>query len=64
MLVSPEGHKFHNAVKFGFTASNNEAEYEALLAGLRLARSVQARAITVTPQISNFGIVPHIACPF
>lgn len=47
ILVSPEGHKFHSVVKFGFTASNNEAEYEALLAGLRLARSVQARAITI-----------------
>ena len=47
ILVSPKGHKFHSAVKFGFTASNNEAEYEALLAGLRLARTVQARAITV-----------------
>ena len=42
ILVSPEGHKFHSPVKFGFTASNNEAEYEALLAGLRLARTVQA----------------------
>lgn len=47
ILVSPEGHKFHSAVKFGFTASNNEAEYEALLAGLRLARRVQARAVEV-----------------
>ena len=47
ILVSPEGHKFHSAVKFRFIASKNEAEYEALLAGLRLARTVQARAITV-----------------
>ena len=47
ILVSPEGHKFHSAVKFGFTASNNEAEYEALLVGLRLAKTVQARVITV-----------------
>ena len=47
ILVSHEGNKFHSIVKFGFTASNNEAEYEALLAGLRLARSVQARVVEV-----------------
>ena len=29
MLISPEGHKIHCAICFGFKASNNEAEYEA-----------------------------------
>ena len=29
MLISPEGHKIHCAIRFGFMASNNEAEYEA-----------------------------------
>lgn len=47
ILISPEGHKFHSGVKFEFTTSNNEAEYEALLAGLWLVRSVQARAVEV-----------------
>ena len=28
MLISPEGHKITCALKFGFKASNNEAEYE------------------------------------
>ena len=31
MLKSPEGHKIHYALCFGFQALNNEAEYEALI---------------------------------
>ena len=34
MLISLEGHKIHYAIRFGFKASNNEAEY--LIAGLCL----------------------------
>ena len=33
MLISPEGHKIHCAIRFGFKASNNKAEYEALIEG-------------------------------
>ena len=36
MLVSLEGHKIHCKMCFGFHASNNGAEYEALIASLRL----------------------------
>ena len=32
ILVSPEGHRMHCALRFGFKASNNEVEYEALIA--------------------------------
>ena len=39
MLISPEGHKIHCAIRFGFKALNNEVKYEALIAALRLARS-------------------------
>ena len=42
MLISLEGHKIHCALCFRFQASNNEAEYEALIVGLRLARELQA----------------------
>ena len=38
IMISPEGHRFHSVLRFGFEASNNEAEYEALLAGLRVAK--------------------------
>ncbi|GJS93661.1 reverse transcriptase domain-containing protein [Tanacetum coccineum] len=37
ILTSPEGTKFTYALRFQFTASNNEAEYEALIASLRIA---------------------------
>ncbi|GKC71050.1 reverse transcriptase domain-containing protein [Tanacetum coccineum] len=37
ILTSPEGTEFTYALRFQFTASNNEAKYEALIAGLRIA---------------------------
>nr|GEV28939.1 reverse transcriptase domain-containing protein [Tanacetum cinerariifolium] len=37
ILTSPEGTEFTYALRFQFAASNNEAEYEALIAGLRIA---------------------------
>nr|GFC07437.1 reverse transcriptase domain-containing protein [Tanacetum cinerariifolium] len=36
-LISPEGTEFTYALRFQFAASNNEAEYEALIAGLWIA---------------------------
>ena len=41
MLISPEGHKIHCAMRFGFKASNNKAEYEALIAALCLTGELQ-----------------------
>nr|GEV94099.1 hypothetical protein [Tanacetum cinerariifolium] len=37
ILTSPEGTEFTYALRFQFTTSNNEAEYEALTAGLRIS---------------------------
>lgn len=37
-LTSPEGEEITYTLHFGFHTSNNEAEYEALLVGLRLSR--------------------------
>ncbi|XP_071738599.1 uncharacterized protein [Rutidosis leptorrhynchoides] len=37
VLTSPEGEEHTYALKFCFYASNNEAEYKALLSGLRIA---------------------------
>ena len=45
IIFIPEGHRFHSVLRFGFEASNNEAEYEALLAGQRVAQELKARAI-------------------
>ena len=47
MLISPERHKIHCALCFGFKASNNEAEYEALITRLGLAKKLQARSIQI-----------------
>ena len=40
ILTSPLGDKSTYALRFDFKCSNNEAEYEALLAGMRLAHSM------------------------
>ena len=47
MLSSLEGHKIHCAIRFGFKASNNEAEYEALIEGLHLARELYVRNVKI-----------------
>ncbi|XP_028092679.1 uncharacterized protein LOC114292866 [Camellia sinensis] len=40
ILTTPEGEYLKCALRFLFTASNNQVEYEALIAGLRLARDI------------------------
>ncbi|XP_074346394.1 uncharacterized protein LOC141685175 [Apium graveolens] len=43
ILSSPEGFEICQAIRFDFPLMNNEAEYEALLAGMELARSLEAK---------------------
>ncbi|XP_022843135.1 uncharacterized protein LOC111366655 [Olea europaea var. sylvestris] len=45
VLESPKGHKLNCAVRFSFKALNNVAEYEALLAGLRLTKEMQVKRL-------------------
>ncbi|GJU46091.1 reverse transcriptase domain-containing protein [Tanacetum coccineum] len=40
ILTNPKGTKFTYALRFRFDATNNEAEYEALIAGLRIAEQM------------------------
>ncbi|KAK3026883.1 hypothetical protein RJ639_042010 [Escallonia herrerae] len=47
ILISPEGFTIEYAFRFGFQASNNEAEYEALLAGIRLAHALRVDSLSV-----------------
>ena len=47
MLVNPEGKEYTYALRFEFEATNNEAEYEALLAGLRLAKDMEVRNLSI-----------------
>ncbi|XP_076948971.1 uncharacterized protein LOC143621433 [Bidens hawaiensis] len=45
ILVSPEGTEFMYAIRLSFASTNNEAEYEALLAGLRVAQKMSVKRI-------------------
>ena len=47
ILTSPEGIDIEYALRFGFYASNNEAEYEAVIAGLNLAHSLEVDQLEV-----------------
>jgi ribonuclease HI len=40
MLVPPEGGVLKYAIQIEFSATNNTAEYEALVTGLRLAKEL------------------------
>ncbi|XP_031106323.1 uncharacterized protein LOC116010971 [Ipomoea triloba] len=42
VLTSPEGFKVYQALIFKFRLTNNEAEYEVLIGGLRLAKQMKA----------------------
>ncbi|XP_021994438.1 uncharacterized protein LOC110891087 [Helianthus annuus] len=44
-LVSPEKHEFTYAIRLDFNSTNDEAEYEAFLAGLRLAIKMGVKQI-------------------
>ena len=41
VLISPDGSRLRYAIRLHFSASNNTAEYEALINGLRIAIEVR-----------------------
>ena len=47
VMVSPEGVRLEKSLKLGFQASNNEAEYEALIAGLRAIQKLGGEEVEV-----------------
>ena len=47
ILTSSDGIDIEYALRFGFRASNNEAEYEAVIAGLNLAHSMEVDQLEV-----------------
>ncbi|XP_074377049.1 uncharacterized protein LOC141718567 [Apium graveolens] len=47
ILKSPEGFTIQNAISFGFAATNNQAEYEALIAGLKLAKTLRIQDLKI-----------------
>ena len=48
ILTSPDGIDTEYALRFSFQASNNEAEYEAVIAGLNIAHFMEADQLEVT----------------
>nr|GEV56615.1 reverse transcriptase domain-containing protein [Tanacetum cinerariifolium] len=47
MLVNPEGKEYTYALRFEFETTNNEAEYEALLTGLRIAKEMKIQELII-----------------
>ena len=47
ILEGPNGLPIEQALQFAFKASNNQAEYEALVAGMLLAKEMSARSLLV-----------------
>ena len=47
ILTSPDGIDIEYALRFGFRAFNNEADYEAVIAGLNLAHSMEVDQLEV-----------------
>ncbi|KAL0367549.1 UNVERIFIED_CONTAM: hypothetical protein Sradi_3645000 [Sesamum radiatum] len=43
VITTPQSEDLEFAIKFGFKASNNEAEYEALVIGIRMAQETGAK---------------------
>ncbi|VFQ98118.1 unnamed protein product [Cuscuta campestris] len=60
--IAPEGFRAYYSIRFGFKASNNEAEYEALLCGLRLAVGMNVTKLMVKCD-SKLG-VGHVSGEF
>ena len=47
VVITPEGIKLEHSFRLGFKASNNEAEYEALLARLTVVSDLSAKDVDV-----------------
>ena len=47
VIITPEGIRLEHSFRLGFKASNNEAEYEAFITGLRIAFDLCARDVEV-----------------
>ena len=47
ILEGPNDMTFECSLKFNFQAINNQAEYEALMVDLRLAKEVEAKTLSI-----------------
>ena len=46
-LKAPTGERVEHAIQLDFLASNNETEYEAILAGIDLAQSLSSEKLLI-----------------
>ena len=47
VLISPEGITIEKSLRLGFSATNNEAEYEALLEGMSMVEKLGGKSINM-----------------
>ena len=47
VMISPMGLRLEKSLRLGFQASNNEAKYEAFIAGLRAAQKLGAEEVEI-----------------
>lgn len=57
---SPEGDIYEYAMKFNFQTTNNEAEYEALIAGIKMCKAAGARRIEAMSDSNSQLIVSQV----
>jgi ribonuclease HI len=57
-LASPDGESFRYAIKMGFVTTNNEAEYDTVLAVLSIARKMGAKKVEV--RSDSQVVVSHV----
>ena len=61
-LTSPTRERIEQAVRLGFSATNNESEYEAMIAGLELALAMGADSLSV--QSDSLLVVKQVNAEF
>ena len=47
VIITPDGIRLEHSLRLGFRASNNKAEYKALIAKLKAVRDMGARKVKV-----------------
>ncbi|GKF15151.1 reverse transcriptase domain-containing protein, partial [Tanacetum coccineum] len=47
MLINPEGKEYTYDLRFKFESTNNEAEYKALLVGMRIAEEMEIKNLAI-----------------
>nr|GEY10518.1 hypothetical protein [Tanacetum cinerariifolium] len=60
MLTDPEGKEYTYALSFRFETTNNEAEYEALLAGLRISQEMEIISLAIFVDLQLLEVLVEV----